>query len=253
MPHRAKDVSPHNKFLVRAGRDYPYEIHKELVRTQRYTLFVPGSEFVCSCCFYTTRDISQHINANSGCALYLAAKHIIYCYTENAMAEAADISIISTMLRDPGCDISYADILAQPLTWNPIEHVFSMRQVMRHTPSGDLFGKKFDAMYQYYKTTNDSVISGVPLLESDAISECTLIRQFPKATKDVHKKYVDEEVQRVISRMIAAGDIVKRNTLAQKVEAELEQRLKVACDNHVSKLVEEGKLKYVGGQEDFLN
>ena len=199
-PQDVKKGSPTKKMRFSAGCDMDGEKYDTCVSIRSYAMIAPGTGIVCKGCFSLVTDMSQHTNKASGCSLYLAAHHVIYCYQENTWdGFEPDAAIISNMILDETIPLTARDIVAQPCTWNPTEK-FQNTGKYGHTVSDKLTETSFHAMYENYLDKHRELRNCViPDAVSLACQGATSVKNLPlwlsKSYKMICEEYVRNEIK----------------------------------------------------------
>ena len=144
--------------------------------------------------------MSQHTNKKSGCALYLARQHVLFCHQENTYdGFEPDIVVISNMILDVTCPVTARDIVAQPTTWDPTQN-FQNDGSHGHTVSDDLTQTNFHQLYQDY-VNNHAHLQNIQI--PDAVSMATetanTVQGLPRALTHCYRTVCEEHVQRKIN------------------------------------------------------
>lgn len=205
-PKDVKKGSAADKIRFTPGRKCVQAVFDEYVQQTQYVLVNPHTQLVCECCFCKVEDITQHVSKKSACGLYMACKHISYCYQENTFSEWRPVpSIVGAMIEDKGNCLTAEAIVGQASSWKPNENFVSSDNCRL---GANLTNISFEQLYNNYvqahNLTNAHLVTDFVHL---AASRATSSFNFPAFKKREFDRFVEAMVEERITQMIANGQL----------------------------------------------
>ena len=206
-PHDVKKGNAEERERLKCGEDASSYVWDKRVDQNSYALVGVSTKLVCRYCFAFTEDMVQHTNKASGCALFLAIKHLKYCYVENYMGDddLPDFDVCATILRDPKIPVKPKDIVGQLPDWNPASAFKSNLDangfpLHGHTVASVLTNTNFHQVYKNYLATHQELdgLPTIPDVVTEAANKATGIHNFPLWLQKYHKKMLDAHVKNEI-------------------------------------------------------
>jgi hypothetical protein len=160
------------------------------LQKDEYALIGPKTQLVCKCCFCIIDDISQHTATKSGCALFMGAKHVCYCYQENSDdGDEPDIVTICCMFLDKKCLVDVEDVIHQGDDWNPDDN-FVCNAAYGHRLDPKLLKTSFTKLYEEYKKVHPELAVDVPDLFTEATQAASSVKNLNVKLMEQWKKEV---------------------------------------------------------------
>lgn len=204
-PVDVKKGSPAKKQRLSLG-DADDHVWTNPLEPTNYALIYPDTQLVCGGCFSKVEDICQHVSKRAACALYLAIRHLLYCYQANCMSGfRPNPVVVGAMCLDKDCPLSARDLIAQPNEWDPRENfVGGLRN--GHTVNVELATTSFHTLYTDYLTTNPQMDDARRICQDITTVAChkaTSVSNLPRWMQTSYDAYYNARV----AADVAAGKL----------------------------------------------
>lgn len=200
------------------GVDGKQELWDNSVQTTNYVLVNPGTQLVCECCFSKVEDIVQHTSKKAACSLFVASRHLFWCYQENAFSDfRPSPAVVSTMCLDEICPLTARDIVAQPVDWDPTKN-FASTRYMGHTVNNDLANTSFQQLYNDYLIAHPDLHDDKNICVDIVTEACEKASSVNNLQMWMECRF-DSYFQRRVEEEIAAGRLTRNQEAAPNQQA----------------------------------